>query len=85
VKTIDWTADEDERVKLVGAIGNTITYSASRVLVGHCPDCAAVLVVFNDNESWPLVGCSCGWTGDTLSIAHRVRYERGTRDWADDA
>jgi hypothetical protein len=52
-----------------------LTYTAARVLVGHCPDCKNVLVVFNDHESWPLVGCQCGWQGDTLSLDTRTRYE----------
>ena len=48
-----------------------------RVIVGHCPDCGAVLVVENWHESWPLVECECSWTGATTSIANRARYESG--------
>lgn len=49
----------------------------ARVIVGHCPDCAAVLVVENNYEVWPLVRCRCGWGGDTHAISNRTRYEPG--------
>ena len=50
-----------------------------RVIVGHCPSCLRVLVVCNDGESWPLVGCECSWTGPTTSVVNRVRYENQGR------
>lgn len=56
---------------------SSLTYTAKRVLMGHCPDCGNVVVVFNDYESWPLIACTCGWTGDTLSILNRRRLEEG--------
>ena len=43
----------------------------TRVVVGRCPDCGAVLIVPNDGESWPLVRCMyCEWAGDTTSFTH---------------
>ena len=77
MKSIDWTADEADRV--VQRKGNQLTYSARRVLVGSCPSCEAPLVVFNDNESWPLVACACGWKGDTLSMIGGILYATGER------
>jgi hypothetical protein len=73
VKVVDWT--DEQRVKNIVRQENGLTYSAERVLICHCPDCAAVLVVFNDHESWPLVACACGWQGDTLSVDHHTRFE----------
>jgi hypothetical protein len=49
----------------------------ARVIVGHCPACALVLVVQNGGETWPYVECSCGWAGATDAIANRARFERG--------
>lgn len=56
------------------------TYSASRVLAGHCPECGKVLVVFNDGESWPLVACSCGWRGATTEFPSVRLDPEGARD-----
>lgn len=68
----------------------TMTYTANRVLVGHCPnpDCGAgeapwsggpgrPLVVFNDGGSWPIVGCLCGWSGPTTELVNRYRLDAG--------
>lgn len=52
------------------------TYQAARVIVGHCPECMRVVVVFNNFESWPLVTCTCGWQGQTTDVRNRVRAER---------
>ena len=49
----------------------------ARVIVGHCPECRAVLVIENNYEVWPYVECSCGWHGDTQAVDNRARYERG--------
>lgn len=80
MRITDWTADEDVRL-LVTQDGtprepNGLTYSAERVIVGHCPECNAVLVVFNDHESWPLVACACGWRGATSEVAGYMRRTR---------
>lgn len=80
MKTIDpWAKGEsfeDRRVVEDDRHGNRYTRSAERVIVGHCPECDAVLVVFNDHESWPLVGCKCGWTGATAEFVS-TRFESG--------
>lgn len=80
MKITDWTADPDDEAPRVtrvnGGHPNGYTYSAERVIVGHCPECNAVLVVFNDNESWPLVGCACGWRGGTTEVAGYMRRTR---------
>lgn len=65
MKSIDWT---DRTTDNTASESNGRTYSASRVLVGKCPDCQRVLVVFNDGESWPLVACACGWQGGTTEF-----------------
>lgn len=51
-------------------------YQPARVIVGHCPECKEVIVILNNYGVWPYVVCKCGWTGDTLAIENRVRYER---------
>lgn len=48
----------------------------SRVIVGHCPACARVIVITNEFESWPYVECVCSFKLDTTSIAHHARFER---------
>lgn len=63
--------DDDAQAKP----SSLLTYSASRVLVGPCPACHTPLVVFNDGESWPLVGCPCGWRGGTTDLT-TVRFDR---------
>lgn len=55
----------------------TALHQAERVLVGFCPECARVIVVLNDRESWALCACKCGWKDGTTALANRVRYERG--------
>ena len=50
----------------------------SRVRVGHCPGCKAVLVVLNNYGPWPYVKCSaCGWTGGTSAMSGSIRLEKG--------
>lgn len=56
------------------------THTATRVVVGHCPDCGRVVVVFNNLESWPLAVCSCGWHGAMTEIHNATRYEQGIVD-----
>lgn len=55
------------------------TLQPERVLVGNCPECDRVCVVFNNHEGWPLVACSCNWRGTTTELANRARRERS---WA---
>lgn len=77
MKSIDWT--DDEHPVTPRAQENQLTFSARRVLVGSCPSCEAPLVVFNDNESWPLVGCGCGWHGDVPSVLGGMLFAQGER------
>ena len=51
------------------------THQPARVIAGHCPECDAPCVVFNNYEVWPLVECRCGWAGGTLDLADRVRID----------
>jgi len=53
------------------------TRQPARVIVGHCPSCKEVVVIFNNYETWPYVTCKCGWGGGTTAIANRTRLERG--------
>lgn len=58
--------------------GEEPTHQPARVIVGHCPDCKRVVVVFNNHEVWPLVVChGCGWHGATTAILHHTRLEQG--------
>lgn len=53
------------------------THQPKRVVVGHCPDCKEVVVIFNNYEAWPPVICGCGWAGGTTHILNRTRLETG--------
>lgn len=53
------------------------THQPERVIVGHCPSCNRVLVLFNNHEVWSLFKCQCGWYGNTMSIKNRTRLENG--------
>ena len=53
------------------------THQPARVVVGHCPECHEVIVIFNNYEVWPPAVCKCGWGGATTSIEHYARFERG--------
>jgi hypothetical protein len=55
------------------------THQPARVICGHCPRCALVVVVFNNHEAWPAIRCACGWQGGTTEIEHKVRLEAGGR------
>lgn len=83
MKAVDPFPVNDPRYKPPAPPNPAMTYTADRVLVGHCPspDCepfgGAPLVVFNDRESWPLVACPCGWSGPTDALVNRVRLDRG--------
>jgi len=55
------------------------TQQPERAIVGHCPECARVVILCNNHESWPLVVCHCGWEGGTDGIVNRVRVENGGR------
>lgn len=62
-----------------------LTYTAERILVGHCPspDCRPFggqpLAVFNDRGTWPLVACPCGWRGQTTELVNIRRLDQGWR------
>lgn len=56
---------------------NEPTHQPERVIVGHCPTCERVVVLFNNRETWALVVCACGWAGDTTSVKNRQRLDRG--------
>ena len=73
MKSIDPWADDEQVV--AEHHPNANTYTAERVLVGNCPECGRVCVVFNDRETWPVVACPCGWRADTLSLDNRHRIE----------
>ena len=67
------TLGTGEPITVYQTIGGVIRLKsrATRVVVGRCPDCGAVLIVPNDGESWPLVRCAyCKWAGDTDSFEH---------------
>jgi len=51
------------------------TVDAHRVIVGHCPNCHAILLITNDYEAWPLARCACGWHGGTTAIVASVRLD----------
>lgn len=53
------------------------TRQPERVIVGFCPKCKSVVLVENHHEMWPLANCHCGWTGTTMEIARRQRFENG--------
>lgn len=53
------------------------THQPERAIIGHCPRCQRVVIIFNNHEVWSYVRCACGWHGDTSAIANRERYERG--------
>lgn len=53
------------------------THQPSRIIVGHCPECKEVVVLFNNYEVWPLFKCKCGWKGSTDAVDNKTRLERG--------
>lgn len=52
------------------------THQPERVIAGNCPACGRLCVVFNNHESWPLVDCTCGWSGPTTSVLNHTRLDR---------
>lgn len=58
--------------------GDETTHQPSRMVAGHCPDCGAVVCIFNEYGVWPPVVCKCGWAGGTTEIVNHVRLERGS-------
>lgn len=80
MKVTDPFASENAEPPKAPAPDPRYTYTASRVLAGHCPDCGLVLVVFNDGQTWPLVGCTCGWKGGTSELPSVRLDAEGRRD-----
>lgn len=54
------------------------TIQPERVLVGNCPVCGRVIVQENNHEGWPIVDCSCDWSGTTTEVMNRHRVDRLT-------
>lgn len=52
------------------------THQPARVVVGHCPKCLEVCVIFNNYEAWPPFVCKCGQGGATTQLLNKVRHER---------
>lgn len=67
------------------------THQAARIVAGNCPRCGYPMVIFNNNQEWPIAKCMCGWRGATTQIIHRERYEElwpaekdGVKGWAEE-